>query len=101
MKAEGQDEAPSTKPDENRGVRPIADKDQARPETDVSRTGKGSGASGGGSFGNLPGDAVTGGSPEFGPRETGAPTGSHTGSPTESPNPAADEAAGDRNDDDG
>jgi hypothetical protein len=38
-------------------------------ETDRSRTGEGSGASGGGSLGNLPGAPVTGGSPEFGPKE--------------------------------
>ena len=37
--------------------------------TDRSRTGEGSGASGGGSIGNLPGAPVTGGSPEFGPKE--------------------------------
>ncbi len=43
--------------------------EQAKRQTDKSRTGEGSGASGGGSFGNLPGTPVTGGSPEFGPNE--------------------------------
>lgn len=87
MRAEKQDEARSTKPDEESGVQPNADEDETRPETDASRTGKGSGASGGGSFGNLPGKPVTGGSPQFGPREIG------------SPKPDADEAPGNRHDD--
>jgi hypothetical protein len=50
-------------------VQPGVDTEKEKPETDHSRAGKGSGASGGGSFGNLPGKAETGGSPEFGPRE--------------------------------
>ena len=66
MGAEKPDEAAKQEP--NRGKPGVAD-ETANPEIDRSRTGEGSGASGGGSIGNLPGEPVTGGSPEFGPRE--------------------------------
>jgi predicted ester cyclase len=47
----------------------VDEKDKTWRQTDRSRTGEGSGATGGGSFGNLPGEPVTGGSSEFGPNE--------------------------------
>lgn len=62
-------DASSSNPGPGR-VQPGVDEEKEKPETDHSRAGKGSGASGGGSFGNLPGKPETGGSPEFGPRES-------------------------------
>lgn len=54
------------KPDSHR---PQPNPDEKWEQTDRSRTGEGSGATGGGSLGNLPGTPETGGSPEFGPNE--------------------------------
>jgi hypothetical protein len=68
MRAEKSDEASRQNPEPNRG-NPGAAEETAKPENDRSRTGEGTGASGGGSIGNLPGQPVTGGSAEFGPRE--------------------------------
>ena len=68
MSAKKPDEASTRKPGSH-PAQPGPDEEKTSCETDRSRTGEGSGASGGGSFGNLPGAPVTGGSPEFGPKE--------------------------------
>lgn len=72
MSTEKPDEGSSRKPGPGR-VQPGVDEEKEKPETDRSRAGKGTGASGGGSFGNQPGAPETGGSPEFGPRESQSP----------------------------
>lgn len=83
MTTDRPDEKSSGKPGPAR-VQPGVDESKEKPETDHSRAGKGSGASGGGSLGNLPGEPDTGGSPEFGPREN------------ESQGPVTDQTPGDR-----
>ena len=80
-------EAPPSDKSSPEGAQPNADEKKTTRQTDQSRTGEGSGASGGGSFGNLPGAPVTGGSPEFGPNEK------------RPQNPAASETKGKRNSD--